>query len=70
MTAESHEAEEAGRIIYRTWIRGEVIEALPDACRPGTVAQGYAAQRALAAASGESILGWKVAATSINGQRH
>ena len=46
MTAESHEAEEAGRIIYRTWIRGDVIEALPDTCRPGTVARGYAAQRA------------------------
>ena len=70
MTAESHEAEEAGRIIFRTWIRGDVIEALPDACRPGTVARGYAAQRALVEASGESILGWKIAATSINGQRH
>ena len=34
------------------------------------MAEGYAAQRALAAASGEPILGWKIAATSTDGQRH
>ena len=70
MTGETQAVEEAGRIIFRAWLDGDVIEALPDACRPRTVSEGYAAQRALAEASGESILGWKIAATSINGQRH
>ena len=70
MTVGSNPAEQAGRIIYERWIAGEVIEALPDACRPGTVTEGYAVQRALADTSGESIVGWKIAATSIGGQRH
>ena len=70
MTMESKQADEAGRIIHGCWTAGEVIEALPDACRPRTMAEGYAAQRALAAASGEPILGWKIAATSTDGQRH
>ena len=70
MTTLSKQAEEAGRIIHRCWTSGEVIEALPDECRPRTMADGYAAQRALAAASGEPVLGWKIAATSTSGQRH
>ena len=70
MSPSSRQAQEAGRIIHRCWTSGEVIEALPDACRPRTMAEGYAAQRALAAASGEPVLGWKIAATSTSGQRH
>ena len=70
MTMESKRTEEAGRIIHGCWIAGDVIEVLPDACRPRTMAEGYAAQRALAAASGEPVVGWKIAATSVSGQRH
>ncbi len=70
MTELSTQAEEAGRIIHGCWMAGEVIDALPDRCRPRTLAEGYAAQRALAAASGERVLGWKIAATSTGGQRH
>ena len=70
MTTISEQAEEAGRIIHRCWTNGDVIAALPDRCRPRTMAEGYAAQRALAAVSGEPVLGWKIAATSTSGQRH
>ena len=70
MTTLSQQAHEAGRIIHRCWTNGEAIEMLPDGCRPGTVAQGYEAQRALAAATGEAVVGWKIAATSVSGQRH
>ena len=70
MTMESDRAAEAGRIIHGCWTAGGVIEALPDGCRPRTTADGYAAQRALAAVSGESVVGWKIAATSVSGQRH
>ena len=65
MTTPSKQAEEAGRIILRCWTNGEAIERLPDRCRPRTMADGYAAQRALAAASGEAVAGWKIAATSV-----
>ena len=67
MNDDARGGAEAGPIIYRTWADGGVIEALPDACRPRTIAQGYAAQRALVEASGEPVLGWKIAATSIGG---
>lgn len=70
MTSFSRRAKEAGSIIHRCWTNGEVIEALPDTCRPRTVADGYAAQHALAVAIGDSVLGWKIAATSTSGQRH
>ena len=70
MTAPGKQAEEAGRIILRCWTSGDVIDALPEECRPRTLADGYAAQRALAAASGEPVSGWKIAATSASGQRH
>ncbi len=53
MLALSPQAEEAGRIIHRCWMTGEVIDALPDGCRPRTLTEGYAAQRAFTAASGE-----------------
>ena len=70
MTTLSKQAEEAGRIILRCWTGGEVIDALPDECRPRTIADGYAAQRTLVAASSEPVLGWKIAATSASGQHH
>ena len=70
MTSSSRHANEAGRIIHRCWTNGEVIEALPDTCRPHTMADGYAAQRALAVTSGDPVRGWKIAATSTAGQRH
>ena len=70
MTTLTKQAAEAGRIILRCWTNGDVIDTLPEACRPRTMAEGYAAQRALAAASGEAVAGWKIAATSTSGQRH
>ena len=70
MSGLSKQAQEAGRIIHRCWTNGETIETLPDRCRPSTMAEGYAAQRALADASGERVVGWKIAATSASGQRH
>ncbi len=46
--------------------------ATPDAGlpQPKSRAEGYAAQRALFEATGESAMGWKIAATSIAGQKH
>ncbi|WP_291921388.1 fumarylacetoacetate hydrolase family protein [Limnohabitans sp.] len=46
------------------------MNALPEDCRPMTSAQGYAAQAQLPLVSGREVLGWKIAATSANGQAH
>jgi 2-keto-4-pentenoate hydratase len=66
----SDAAHEAGTILWRHWRAGTKIEALPDECRPRTRADGYAAQAEVARASGQEVSGWKIAATSVAGQRH
>jgi len=52
------------------WTRGEVIEALPDACRPRSREDGYAIQALLEQHSAAPLYGWKIAATSAAGQAH
>jgi 2-keto-4-pentenoate hydratase len=63
-------AVHAAELIWAHWQTGQVLSALPDACRPTTAAEGYAVQAQLAKVSGRSVLGWKIAATSSNGQAH
>jgi 2-keto-4-pentenoate hydratase len=52
------------------WRAGTVIEALPDALRPATRAEGHVIQARLEALSAEPLRGWKIAATSTAGHRH
>jgi 2-keto-4-pentenoate hydratase len=55
--------------VWSAWRSGERIAALPAPVRPGSVADGWAAQRALGALAGLAY-GWKIAATSSAGQAH
>lgn len=57
-------------ILLANWARTTRIEALPEACRPATRAEGYQLGGAVAARSGHAVAGWKIAATSEAGQRH
>lgn len=57
-------------MIWAHWQSGQVLHQLPETCRPQTALQGYAAQAQLPAASGRTVVGWKIAATSANGQAH
>ncbi|MCX5989813.1 MAG: hydratase, partial [Chloroflexi bacterium] len=52
---------------WRTRIR---IDGLPHHVRPQSRAEGYAMQLAVVELSGEATFGWKIAATSVAGQRH
>ena len=52
---------------WRTRIR---IYGLPHQARPQGRTEGYAMQQAVVALSGEATFGWKIAATSVAGQRH
>lgn len=63
-------AKEAAQVIWAHWQSGQVLTALPEACRPLSAEQGYTAQAQLADVSGRSVVGWKIAATSTNGQAH
>lgn len=63
-------ANAAGTLIWRHWRDRTRLDHLPVECRPATRAEGYAAQTALAAASDQPTIGWKIAATSGAGQQH
>jgi len=63
-------ALESAHILWQHWQAGTCLVHLPVSCRPSSRTQGYACQAALSAASGRSVLGWKIAATSEAGQRH
>ena len=63
-------AREAAALIWQNWCNQSRIKALPEYCRPRTVAEGYAAQAELSRLSGWQAVGWKIAATSTAGQKH
>lgn len=66
----AHPALAAARLLWRHWHGGTVLDALPAALRPTTRAEGYAVQALLPCASNQAVAGWKIAATSLAGQRH
>lgn len=60
----------AAELLWKTWMEERRIDAIPDAFRPATRADGYQIQRQLAEHSGQATAGWKIAATSVAGQKH
>ena len=62
--------DEAAAILLSNWQAVTRVDALPDDCRPADRAEGYAVAAALARQSGDSVAGWKIAATSEAGQKH
>lgn len=63
-------AQSAATLIWKAWTTRTCLDSLPTDCRPATRTEGYAAQAALAQASGQATVGWKIAATSSAGQQH
>jgi len=61
---------EAAEMLWRARREGRLLTALPESCRPRSLAEGYAVQDTMAARSGQAVIGWKIAATSEAGQRH
>jgi 2-keto-4-pentenoate hydratase len=60
----------AAAILWQHWQQSTRLDELPPHCRPGSRAEGYAIQAEVAKLSGQSIVGWKIAATSAAGQQH
>ena len=67
---DSRQVDEAARILWDAWSEGRRIPALRADCRPESLDDGYAIQRAVAGRSGSGTIGWKIAATSKAGQAH
>ncbi|MBL0720787.1 hydratase [Piscinibacter sp. Jin2] len=66
----SFDPRAAARSIWAHWQAGTVLDHLPPGQRPSSRAEGYEAQALLPEVAGRVPLGWKLAATSIEGQRH
>lgn len=62
-------ADRTAQVIWQAWQRGELIEQLPPECHVQSYAEAHAAQSCLAERIGTQF-GWKIAATSVAGQRH
>ena len=61
---------EAAQLIWQHWHHGTQMTALPERCRPANRADGYAVQAEVARLSGQATVGWKIAASSVAGQKH
>ncbi len=60
----------AAAILWQHWRQSTRLDELPAHCRPGSRAEAYAIQAEVAKLSGQSVVGWKIAATSKAGQEH
>lgn len=63
-------AQAAAQLVWQHRQSGQAMPAFPSACRPADRQQGYTAQAALQSLNGQSLSGWKIAATSQAGQKH
>ncbi len=63
-------AARAADVLLGLWTARARCDALPADVRPQTRTEGYAVQNALARVQGHAQFGWKIAATSVDGQRH
>ena len=62
--------EEAAAHLYPLWQDKTRCLNLPESIRPRDRIEGYQVQQAFADRHGVSVVGWKIAATSIEGQKH
>jgi len=62
--------QEASGMLFALWREGRRIAGLPAALRPADRAEGYGIQALLEGRSAGPLFGWKIAATSLAGQRH
>lgn len=61
---------EAAQLIWHHWSERTQMTSLPEHCRPTNRADGYAVQAEIARLSGQATVGWKIAASSVAGQKH
>ena len=57
-------------LLVSHWDNGTRLDAIPQELRPQTRIEGYAVQSHVMDRSGAPLFGWKIAATSLAGQKH
>ncbi len=61
---------ETAHLIWSNFRDSTQLNALPESCRPTNRADGYKVQAEVVRLSGQASVGWKIAATSVAGQKH
>ena len=61
---------DASNLLWDHWTGERRLDQIPEAIRPSSRADGYAVQATLEPRSGAPLFGWKIAATSVAGQKH
>ena len=61
---------EAAELIWNSWVNGKKIETWPDSIMPYSRIESYKIQEQIEVLSKNTIVGWKIAATSKDGQNH
>jgi 2-keto-4-pentenoate hydratase len=67
---QEQEIQAASDFLTSLWRKGRHAEAIPEELRPATRAQAYAVQARVQDLSDRPLAGWKIAATSVAGQKH
>ena len=67
---DAEKARAASRLLVGHWDNGTRLDAIPQELRPQTRIDGYAIQSHVMDRSVAPLFGWKIAATSLAGQRH
>jgi 2-keto-4-pentenoate hydratase len=62
--------EKAAEVLLAAWRANTRMDAIPEDCRPGGRRAGYDVAAELARQTGDTVAGWKIAATSEAGQQH
>lgn len=70
MTMNDAELRAASELLYRHWQDETLIDALPENLRPRDRAEGYRVQACIEEHTASPLFGWKIAATSVAGQKH
>jgi 2-keto-4-pentenoate hydratase len=60
----------AADLLWDCWHNGRRLPTIPEDIRPQTREEGYAVQALLDERTAAPLFGWKIAATSIAGQKH
>lgn len=70
MSHSPQQQEQAAAILHDLWLQKNRFVGLPEALKPVDRAEGYAIQAAFSRLNKQAVFGWKIAATSVDGQRH
>ena len=60
----------SAELIWNSWESGNKIKSIPSKLAPQNRLEAYKIQKNLEALSKSEMLGWKIAATSLDGQKH